>query len=185
MLNNPGFDDGTTGGVTGWNSSGATVVDISGPDNNSHSGILVTGPAPGQAVTKIQAVRLDPGDSINQPVSVDPGCCYTLSFAADVRANAIPVAAVSFPGLGQSCTPTISELTSGIIPHIVPNNNQPQSSFQHFTLVVCVPSGAIQACISFQNILPSQGVGGAAFIDNVVFQPTGGGCDPDSCEQNF
>ncbi|EEM02259.1 hypothetical protein bmyco0002_54100 [Bacillus pseudomycoides] len=46
-----------------------------------------------------------------------------------------------------------------------------------------MPADATVACITFQNILVSNGTGGTAFIDNVVFQPTGGGCD--GCVQNF
>lgn len=60
--------------------------------------------------------------------------------------------------------------------------NQPQSGFQHFVLVVCIPPGVTMACVAFQNIATG-GEGPTAFIDNVVFQPTGGPCT--SCSQNF
>ncbi|MDR4190900.1 hypothetical protein FO521_29375 [Bacillus pseudomycoides] len=185
MLNNPGFDDGATGGVIDWNSSptGATVVDTgTQPDNNSHSGVLTS-----PTGARIQAVAIEPGAFITQSVHVDPGCCYTLSFAASSRANALLVASVAFSQNFDCVTPpSPANIVDLGIPNIVPNNHHPQSTFSHYTLVVCVPAGATRACISFQNIpVQGQGVGSTAFIDNVVFQPTGGGCDPNSCVQNF
>ncbi|WP_309460525.1 hypothetical protein [Bacillus pseudomycoides] len=125
--------------------------------------------------------------SVSQTVDIDPGCCYTLSFAADVRDGAIPVASVSFPELplptGTPCPPSPADIVSNNFPHIVLQGHTGQSSFLPYTLVVCVPADATVACITFQNILVSNGTGGTAFIDNVVFQPTGGGCD--GCVQNF
>ncbi|PDX99906.1 hypothetical protein COM13_21215 [Bacillus pseudomycoides] len=136
----------------------------------------------------LQAANLQPGGKISQSVPVDEGCCYTLSFAASVRANTILVASVTFPGILGSCPSTPEEIANSLspgnspIPHIVPAGNQPQSLFQHYTLVVCVPSGATTACITFQNLEAPASVNDAS-IDNVVFQPTGGGCD--GCVQNF
>ncbi|PGB03781.1 hypothetical protein COL93_05190 [Bacillus toyonensis] len=126
-------------------------------------------------------MSIGPVGSINQLVDVDEGCCYTLSFAADVRDNAILIASVSFPQLpGHGCPPSSTTLGPLDIPHIVPAMNQPQSLFQHYNLVVCIPAGVTIACVAFQNIATG---GPTAFVDNVVFQPTGGPCT--SCSQNF
>ncbi|PDY48792.1 hypothetical protein COL30_11460 [Bacillus pseudomycoides] len=139
-----------------------------------------------EPLLRIQAVQIQPGAFISQTVPVNPGCCYTLSFAADVRDGGILVASVSFPALGQDCPPTIAEIIADDIPHIVPSSPAPQSGFQHFTLVICVPTGipvVDTACITFQNAATPASPGGSAFVDNIVFQPTGGPCD--SCTQNF
>ncbi|EEM13656.1 hypothetical protein CN535_29560 [Bacillus pseudomycoides] len=151
-----------------------------------------TGPSDPAATTRIVALELPPTPtnavvftSVSQAVDVDPGCCYTLSFAADVRDGAIPVASVSFPQVlpATQCPPSPADIVSHNFPHIVLQGHQGQSSFQPYTLVVCVPDNATVACITFQNIFVDNGNGGTAFIDNVVFQPTGGGCD--GCVQNF
>ncbi|CAI8715892.1 hypothetical protein EMIT019CA3_130039 [Bacillus pseudomycoides] len=154
------------------------------------------GPAGG---TRILALELQPTPvsaevftSVSQTVDIDPGCCYTLSFTADVRDGAIPLVSVSFPQLplptGTPCPPSPADIVNSLstpnpIPHIVLQGHTGQSSFLPYTLVVCVPDSATVACITFQNILVDNGNGGTAFIDNVVFQPTGGGCD--GCVQNF
>ncbi|GAB1810608.1 hypothetical protein PMEGAPR236_57000 [Priestia megaterium] len=133
---------------------------------------------------------------ISQEVPVSPGCCYTLSFEAQVRDNGILVASVSFPGTALGpCTPlimrtglagggflTTNPIFTNNIPHIVTQSNHPSSVFQHYTLVVCAPVGATTACITFQNI-GNPAPGGEALVDNVVFQNTGGPCP--SCSQNF
>ncbi|MEC1636946.1 hypothetical protein P9D98_20545 [Bacillus mojavensis] len=129
---------------------------------------------------------------VNQIVPVSGGCCYTLTFAADVRGVGILVASVSFPP--QPCPPLITNtgtaggtvttnpIFTNNIPHIVAQTAQPQSLFQNYTLTVCAPLGATTACITFQNI-GNPDPGSQALVDNVVFKNTGGPCD--TCTQNF
>ncbi|OFD59084.1 hypothetical protein BWGOE6_27280 [Bacillus mycoides] len=177
VLDNPGFDvPGVTGdAVPGWVQTGA--VSEVGP-SDAHSGRFLP-----SGTFSILAASIGPGGSLTQLVDVDEGCCFTLSFATDVRDGAFLIAAVSFPELaGHGCPPVPNMLGPLNIPHIVPSQNQPQSVFQHYTLVVCIPDGVTGACISFQNTATG-GVGATAFVDNVVFQPTGGPCT--SCSQNF
>lgn len=101
---------------------------------------------------------------------MDESCCFTLSFAADVRDGAFLIASVSFPEIaGHGCPPSSTMLGPLNMPHIVPVNRQPQSSFQHYVLVTCIPDGVTEACISFQNTATS-GEGATAFVDNVVFR---------------
>ncbi|MBJ7987945.1 collagen-like protein, partial [Bacillus cereus] len=178
LLENPGFDipgtTGTTGdAVPGWIQAGP-VSEVDTP--LVHSGRFLA-----DGTLSILAASIGPGGSIFQPIPVHEGCCYTLSFAADVRANARLIGAVSFPG--QGCPPASTTLGPFNIPHIIPDNRQPQSVFQHYTLVACIPPGITMACVSFQNIATT-GTGATAFVDNVVFQPTGGPCDP-PCSPNF
>ncbi|OFD58346.1 hypothetical protein BWGOE4_27230 [Bacillus mycoides] len=161
--------------VPGWVQTG-DVEEVGTP--NVHSGRFLP-----NDTFSLLAAAIGPGGSLTQLVDVEEGCCFTLSFAADVRDGAFLVAAVSFPELGQGCPPAFTTLGSSNIPHIVPVNRQPQSNFQSYTLVVCIPAGVTEACISFQNIEPPPGQGATAFVDNVVFQPTGGPCT--SCSQNF
>lgn len=166
-----------TGGdaVPGWVQTGP-VSEVGDPF--AHSGRFL----PSGIFSRL-AASIGPGGSLTQLVDVDAGCCFTLSFAADVRDGAELIAAVSFPQLvGHGCPPASTTLGPLNIPHIVPSQNQPQSVFQHYTLVVCIPDGVTAACISFQNTATG-GVGATAFVDNVVFQPTGGPCT--SCSQNF
>ncbi|PGD60140.1 hypothetical protein COE84_20785 [Bacillus wiedmannii] len=176
ILNNPGFDIPPIGvdPVPGWNQVGS-VSEVGFP--NVHSGRFLP-----DGSFSLLAASIGPGGSINQTVDVDEGCCYTLSFAADVRDGAFLIASVSFPELGQACPPAPATLGPLNIPHIVPVMNQPQPLFQHYTLVVCIPATVTIACISFQNTATG-GEGATAFVDNVVFQPTGGPCT--SCSQNF
>lgn len=177
VLDNPGFDvPGVTGdAVPGWVQTG-DVSEVGPP--NAHSGRFLP-----NGTFSILAASIGPGGSLTQLVDVDAGCCFTLSFAADVRDGAELIAAVSFPQIaGHGCPPASTTLGPLNIPHIVPSQNQPQSVFQHYTLVVCIPDGVTGACISFQNTATG-GEGGTAFVDNVVFQPTGGPCT--SCSQNF
>ncbi|WP_234932005.1 collagen-like protein [Bacillus thuringiensis] len=176
LLDNPGFDfPGVVGdAVPGWVQNGP-VTEVTFP--NVHSGRFLP-----DGSFSLLAASLDPGGSLTQLVDVEAGCCFTLTFAADVRDGAFLVAAVSFPELGQGCPPSPTTLGPLNIPHIVPVMNQPQSLFQHYHLVVCIPDGVTAACISFQNTATG-GVGATAFVDNVVFQPTGGPCT--SCTQNF
>lgn len=195
LLDNPGFNLSAVGGApVDWISSNATVV-----ASPNHSGRFVSDPT----TPVIQAVGIIglnnnlplnfPG-FVNQVVPVEEGCCFTLTFEADVRDGGILVASVSFPDAtpAQPCQPLITRtdnspiLTNPIltnnIPHIVTVPNQPLSVFQHFTLVVCTPPGSTMACITFQNI-GNPAPGGTAFLDNVVFQNTGRPCP--SCTQNF
>jgi len=174
VLDNPGFDELPiiTDPVPGWNQTG-DVTEVGVP--NAHSGRILS-----DGTLSLLAVSIGPGGSINQSVDVDEGCCFTFSFAADVRDNAFLIASVSFPELGHGCPPP--PITLGNIPHIIPVANQPQSLFQHYILVVCIPAGVTTACVAFQNIATG-GQGATAFVDNVVFQPTGGPCT--SCSQNF
>lgn len=177
VLDNPGFDEPPliTDPVPGWNQVG-DVTEVGVP--NVHSGRILS-----DGTLSLLAVAIGPGGSINQLVDVDEGCCYTFSFAADVRDGAFPIASVSFPELvGHGCPPLASTLGALNIPHIIPVMNQPQSGFQHYVLVVCIPPGVTIACVAFQNIATG-GEGATAFVDNVVFQPTGGPCT--SCSQNF
>ncbi|PGZ09410.1 hypothetical protein COE30_08500 [Bacillus cereus] len=177
-LDNPGFDQPAVTGIAvpGWIVSG-TVTEVGAP--NVHSGRFLS-----NGTLSILAAAIAPNSSIVQPILVDEGCCFTLSFAADVRDEAELIAAVSFPELGQGCPPSSTTLGPLNIPHIVPFNTQPQSLFQHYTLVVCIPAGVTTACVSFQNI-SQDGTGATAFVDNVVFQPTGGPCPTGSCSQHF
>ncbi|PGT67482.1 hypothetical protein COD14_19690, partial [Bacillus cereus] len=176
ILDNPGFDvPGIPGdAVPGWVQTGDVTE---APDPDTHSGRFL----PDGSFSRLSAA-IGPGGSLTQLVDVDEGCCFTLSFAADVRDGAFLIAAVSFPELGQACPPSSTTLGPLDIPHIVPSMSQPQSVFQPYTLVVCIPAGVTAACISFQNT-GTGGVGATAFVDNVVFQPTGGPCT--SCSQNF
>ncbi|MBK5474236.1 collagen-like protein [Bacillus sp. TH19] len=176
ILDNPGFDEPAVVGdpVPGWNQAGS-VSEVGFP--NVHSGRFLS-----NGSFSLLAASINPGGSINQTVDVDAGCCYTFSFAADVRDGAFLIASVSFPELGQACPPAPVTLGPLNIPHIVPVMNQPQSLFQHYILVVCIPATVTTACISFQNTATG-GEGATAFVDNVVFQPTGGPCT--SCSQNF
>ncbi|QWH04018.1 collagen-like protein (plasmid) [Bacillus mycoides] len=185
LLDNPGFDEPAIAGdpIPGWKQSGAIEV---GPPN-VHSGRFLS-----DGTFSILAASIDAGGNINQIVDVHSGCCYTLSFAANVNKGAFLIASVSFPELGQGCPPASTILGPLNIPHIIPANNQspptqpppPPSFFQEYTLVVCVPSDVTVACIAFQNIAINTGEEPTvAFVDNVVFQPTGGPCT--SCFQNF
>ncbi|MFT9847785.1 collagen-like protein [Aneurinibacillus sp. REN35] len=202
LLLNGGFDLSVVGAPPiDWLSDRATVFAF--PD--AHSGRFTTSLTT-PVIQSVGILGLDPNPSagttatpgfINQVVEVSEGCCYTLSFAADVRDGGILVASVSFPDATtpQPCTPLITNTGNGTptptttnpivtnnIPHIVPASNQPQSLFQHYTLVVCTPPGATVACITFQNI-GNPAPGGTAFVDNVVFENTGGPCP--TCFQNF
>ncbi|WP_309460806.1 hypothetical protein, partial [Bacillus pseudomycoides] len=159
LLHDPGFD-GTTGAfATGWNpTGGATLND---QQQNTHSGILLSGPASptgATGATRILALELPPTPenavvftSVSQTVDIDPGCCYTLSFAADVRDGAIPVASVSFPELplptGTPCPPSPADIVSNNFPHIVLQGHTGQSSFLPYTLVVSVPAEATGAVL--------------------------------------
>lgn len=177
VLDNPGFDEPAVVGdtVPGWIQNG-NVSEVGFPD--AHSGRFLS-----DGSFSLLAASIEPGGSIHQTVDVHEGCCFTLSFAADVRDGAFLIASVSFPEVvGHGCPPAPVMLGPLNIPHIVPVNRQPQSSFQHYVLVACIPDGVTEACISFQNTATS-GEGATAFVDNVVFQPTGGACD--SCSQNF
>ncbi|PFK06956.1 hypothetical protein COJ05_31660, partial [Bacillus cereus] len=176
ILDNPGFDEPPVVGdpVPGWNLIG-DVTEVGPP--NAHSGRVLS-----NGTLSLLAASIGPGESINQLVDVGEGCCFTLSFAADVRDNALLIASVSFPELGQGCPPLATNLGPLNIPHIIPVGNQPESLFQHYILVVCIPPGVTTACVAFQNIATG-GEGATAFVDNVVFQPTGGPCT--SCSQNF
>ncbi|WP_459500378.1 collagen-like protein [Bacillus sp. C1] len=176
LLDNPGFDEPAVVGepVPGWNPIGA-VTQVGPP--NAHSGRYL----PNGELRRL-AVAIGPNEGINQSVDVEAGCCYTFSFAADVRAITNLIASVSFPQLNHGCPPSPTTLGPLDIPHIVPVRNQPQSLFQHYTLVVCIPLGVTTACIAFQNTATT-GEGATAFVDNVVFQTTGGPCT--SCIQNF
>ncbi|PGS14818.1 hypothetical protein COC45_08585 [Bacillus cereus] len=176
ILDNPGFDEPPLVGdlVPGWNQIG-DVTEVGFP--NAHSGRILS-----NGTLSILAASIEPGGSINQSVDVGEGCCFTFSFAADIRDGALLIASVSFPELGHGCPPLPATLGPSNIPNIIPASNQPQSSFQHYTLVVCIPAGVTTACVAFQNIATG-GEGATAFVDNVVFQPTGGPCT--SCSQNF
>jgi len=176
VLDNPGFDEPATPGtpVPGWIVTG-NVSEVGFP--NAHSGRFL----PNGSLSAL-AVSIGPGGIMTQSVDVGAGCCFTLSFAGDIRDGALLVASVSFPELGQGCPPNPTTLGPLNIPHIVPVANQQQAGFQHYTLVVCIPADVTTACISFQN-LATGGEGATAFVDNVVFQPTGGPCT--SCSQNF
>ncbi|PEV97748.1 hypothetical protein CN425_22295 [Bacillus cereus] len=176
LLDNPGFDiPGVTGDtVPGWVQTGP-VIEVGSPD--AHSGRFLP-----NGTFSLFAASIGPGGSLTQLIDVHEGCCFTLSFAADVRDGAFLIAAVSFPELGQGCPPAQTTLGPSNIPHIVPVGHEQQASFQHFTLVVCIPPTVTMACISFQNTATT-GTGATAFVDNVVFQPTGGPCT--SCSQNF
>ncbi|WP_342498142.1 collagen-like protein [Bacillus sp. FSL K6-0923] len=197
LLTNPGFDLSDTGEPpASWTSATATVVDF--PD--AHSGRFVGSPTT-PTIQSVSILGLDPNPPvgtvatpgfINQIVPVSEGCCFTLTFAGDVRAQGVLVASVSFPP--QTCPPLITNtgtaegtvttnpiFTEGI-PHIIAVSNQPQSVFQNYSLTVCAPPGATTACITFQNIGdPSEG--SQALVDNVVFKNAGGPCD--TCVQNF
>ncbi|WP_236798013.1 collagen-like protein [Bacillus cereus] len=175
-LDNPGFDVPATPGfpVPGWAITG-DVSEVGPP--NVHSGRFLP-----DGTFSILAASIGPGGIMTQSVGVGEGCCFTLSFAADVRDGGFLIASVSFPELGQGCPPNPTTLGPLNIPHIVPVGNQPQSSFQHYVLVVCIPATVTTACITFQNTATG-GAGATAFVDNVVFQPTGGPCT--SCSQNF
>lgn len=74
-------------------------------------------------------MSIEPSGSINQSVEVDEGCCYTFSFAVDVRDGAILIASVSFPELGHECPPFLGTIGPLNIPNIVPIMNQLQSLF--------------------------------------------------------
>ncbi|OUB76718.1 hypothetical protein [Bacillus thuringiensis] len=176
VLDNPGFDvPGVTGdAVPGWIVTG-NVSEVGFP--NVYSGRFLP-----DGTFSILATSIRPGGFMTQSIDVGESCCFTLSFAADVRNGGFLIASVSFPELGQGCPPNPATLGPLNIPHIVPVGNQPQSSFQHYVLVVCIPATVTTACISFQNI-STMGEGGTAFVDSVVFQPTGGPCT--SCLQNF
>jgi hypothetical protein len=197
LLANPGFDLSPPGAApASWTSDTATVVTFP----NAHSGRFVTSPTvPVIQSVGIRGLNSNPAEGevatpgfINQIVSVSPGCCYTLTFAGDVRANGILVASVSFPP--QPCPPLITNtgtpggtvttnpILTNNIPHIIAVSNQPQSVFQHYTLTVCAPPGATTACVTFQNV-GNVAPGSTAFVDNVVFKTTGGPCD--TCTQNF
>ncbi|MGH0599615.1 collagen-like protein, partial [Bacillus mycoides] len=176
VLDNPGFDEPATPGVPipGWIVTG-NVSEVGFP--NVHSGRFLS-----DGSLSLLAALIGAGGTIRQSADVHEGCCFTLSFSADVRDGGVLVASVSFPELGQGCPPDPLMLGPLNIPHIVTVTNQNQSTFQHYVLVVCIPADVTTACISFQNI-STGGEGADAFVDNVVFQPTGGPCD--SCSQNF
>ncbi len=197
LLANPGFDLSATGAPpASWTSATATVVDF--PD--AHSGRFVGSPTT-PTIQSVSILGLDPNPPvgtvatpgfINQIVPVSEGCCFTLTFAGDVRAGGVLVASVSFPP--QTCPPLITNTgtaegtvtTNPIftedIPHIIAVSNQPQSVFQNYSLTVCAPPGATTACITFQNI-GNPAPGSQALVDNVVFKNAGGPCD--TCVQNF
>jgi hypothetical protein len=178
-LENPGFDQPSTEGnpIPFWNPVNATIV--SG-ENFAHSGVI--GPT---GTPILQAAHINPQGSISQAVTgLNSGCCYTLSFAAQARANSELVAAVTFLPSGGMCSlPTLTQLSTLTIPNIAVSGNQQQNSYSHYTLVVCIPAGATIACISFQNFA-AEGLGSAVNVDNVVFQPTGS-CSETPCQQRF
>jgi hypothetical protein len=176
LLRNPGFDEPF--GVTGppdW------MLEDEFTGGRSHSGRYLS-----DGTRSVQSVGIRAGGSINQVVPVSEGCCYMLSFAAAIPIELEIVASVSFLP-GQSCrlliTPDMNPIVEENIPHIIAVSDlQLVGAFQPYTLVVCTPSGATMACITFQinSLLPTSGF---AFIDNVVFENTGGPCP--SYEQRF
>lgn len=181
LLRNPGFDQPSAVGgpaVPEWNSGGMTSL-ASFPN---HSGRYLS-----NGTLSILSVLIRGGGNINQTVPISEGCCYTLSFAANVRSESRLVASVSFPDAvpSQPCpplvTPTSNPLVAFNIRHIVVRPPIIATDlFPNYTLVVCTPPGARTACITFQN---NSAVENFAFVDNVVFQNTGGPCP--SCEQRF
>lgn len=173
-----GFDRGTAGQPPPppWVTTGNVEL-VGFPF--AHSGALITLPDP-----SVLSARVGVASSLCQRVAVDPGCCYTLTFAASARAQGELIATVQFFTTPPAvcAPPTDAEIVAQQIPNIVAPGPTPQATFDNFTLVVCAPAGATAACVCFRN-RATVGEGSVVFLDNVVFQPTGGPCP--QCVQQF
>jgi hypothetical protein len=170
LLQNPGFDDPSQ--VTppaGWTGTGSRQT------TSVLSGSFVAGTA------QFGAAGLDPGEFICQRVPVTPGCCYQLSFSAQVQGTVTSTgfgeASVEFSTLpatsATACTPPMVIAPPAGDAILIPDLAG-ITAYEPFTLEVCAPEGARSACICFRNGFTARVLN----IDNVVFAVTGGNCGP-------